>query len=83
MTEENLGIIPAVETPEQKVEAAIIDVESILEMARADCSNGVEAGRQLERIAGRADDLRRLLRFGRDAVQFASLIFDDGEGEAT
>ena len=80
--EQDLVIIPAVETSEEKVEAAKIAVQGIRDMARADCPNAVEAGRQLERIADRAADLLNLLVHGRDAAQVATIIFDDGDGEA-
>ena len=83
MIEQHRVSSPAVATPAERVEAAIPMVEMIAEMAREDCSNAVEAGRQLERIADQAGHVLHLLHHGREAVEVVLDFVPTGGGAST
>ena len=73
---------PAVVTPEERIEAAIPMVKTIVTMARDDISNPVEAGRQLERIADQAAAVERLLTHGHEPVEGVIELIGTGRGES-
>ena len=67
MPEDIEHTIPGAETAEERIEAAIIRLERIVESARETGLTPVDAGRLLEQIAWQAEGAMTVLRHGTEA----------------